>query len=134
MGVTRMLLRVPRRYHNHGRSCSILALSLLDGRRSFVTGLPGRLCEAGSELCARRGVWRVLRVFGEKIYIIYNRLRAVLATEARADAADDTKFGTDLEAHAAAYYETRVTVHDRDCVAYYVYCSVVSLNSYSPYI
>ena len=29
-----MLLRVPWRYHNHGRSCSILALSLLDGRRS----------------------------------------------------------------------------------------------------
>ena len=71
-GVTRSLLSVPRRYHNHGRSCNILALKLLDGRRSCVTGLPARLCEAGSELCARRGVGRVLQhFFGKDIYYIY---------------------------------------------------------------
>ena len=99
--------------------------------------LTGTLCEAGSELCARRGVWRVLRVFGERSILDIKderRFGLVLAKKARADAADDTKLGTDLEAHAAVYYATRVTVHDRDCVAYYVYCSVVSLNSYSPYI
>ena len=66
---------------------------------------------------------------GKDIYIIYKRLKAVRISSrkgGRADAADDTKFGTDLEAHAAVYYATRVTVHDRDCVAYYVHGSVIS--------
>ena len=72
MGVTRSLLSVPRRYHNHGRSCIVLALKLLDGRRSCVKGLPARLREAGSELWARRGVGEYpIMFFGKDILYIH---------------------------------------------------------------